>query len=215
MSWNQLYAVRSYRIDPHCGSCLSSRSFFSKYYCVLRLHSKSGRAVLRWPLGTEGTVAAMQAVISLALSLIVFTFGSCSLPYRSQAGSSRPGSSRPTLLRDNVIRFTVGLFIFTLLFAIGVISRVNASAPSFIVWISGILGGCRWPPSSISSTTPARLLRPVSIIHRVAEQGFEVLDLVYPDRLSEGITRPKPRQARARARSHRRTSRFLRHHSRR
>jgi uncharacterized membrane protein len=31
----------------------------------------------------------------------------------------------------------------------------------------------------------ARLLRPVSIIHRVAEQGFEVLNLIYPAPLSK------------------------------
>jgi uncharacterized membrane protein len=136
----------------------------------------------------------MQAIISLALSFIVFTFGSLLVAIQIASGQLTPRIIATTLLRDNVIRFTVGLFIFTLLFAIAAISRVNAAAPPFIVWLSGILGVLSLAAFLYFIDYSARLLRPVSIIYRVAEQGFEVLNLVYPDRLAVEV--PAPRQPR-------------------
>jgi uncharacterized membrane protein len=45
-----------------------------------------------------------------------------------------------TLLRDNVIRFTVGLFVFTLLFALGTVARIEATVPRLVMWAAAILG---------------------------------------------------------------------------
>ncbi|MEK1890254.1 MAG: DUF2254 domain-containing protein [Phyllobacterium sp.] len=149
-----------------------------------------------WPLGTEGTIAAMQAIVSLALSFIVFTFGSLLVAIQIASGQLTPRIIATTLLRDNVIRFTVGLFIFTLLFAIGVISRVNASAPPLIVWISGVLGVLSLAAFLYFIDYSARLLRPVSIIHLVAEQGFAVLEAVYPASQLDDKDEPPPPEAR-------------------
>ncbi|CDM61199.1 MULTISPECIES: DUF2254 domain-containing protein [Rhizobium] len=185
MSWNKLYALRSY---------LRSSLWIVPFFALVLQQILFRTALVleewttwvpRWPLGTEGTVAAMQAIISLALSFIVFTFGSLLVAIQIASGQLTPRIIATTLLRDNVIRFTVGLFIFTLLFAIGVISRVNTSAPSFIVWFSGILGVASLAAFLYFIDYSARLLRPVSIIHRVAEQGFEVLNLVYPAPLAK------------------------------
>jgi uncharacterized membrane protein len=160
MSWNKLYALRSYLrsslwIVPFFALVLQQIIFRT----ALALEEWT-TWVPRWPLGTEGTVAAMQAIISLALSFIVFTFGSLLVAIQIASGQLTPRIIATTLLRDNVIRFTVGLFIFTLLFAIGVISRVNTSAPSFIVWFSGILGVASLAAFLYFIDYSARLLRP-------------------------------------------------------
>lgn len=192
MRWNKLYALKSYMrsslwIVPFFALVLQQLFFRT----ALALEEWT-RWVPLWPLGTEGTLAAMQAIISLALSFIVFTFGSLLVAIQIASGQLTPRIIATTLLRDNVIRFTVGLFIFTLLFAIAAISRVNASAPPFIVWLSGILGVLSLAAFLYFIDYSARLLRPVSIIYRVAEQGFEVLNLVYPNRLAVEV--PAPRQ---------------------
>ncbi len=194
MRWNKLYALKSYMrsslwIVPFFALVL--QQLFFRTALVLEGWT---RWVPLWPLGTEGTLAAMQTIISLALSFIVFTFGSLLVAIQIASGQLTPRIIATTLLRDNVIRFTVGLFIFTLLFAIAAISRVNASAPSFIVWLSGILGVLSLAAFLYFIDYSARLLRPVSIIYRVAEQGFEVLNLVYPNRLAVEV--PAPRQPR-------------------
>lgn len=192
MRWNKLYALKSYM-----RSSLWVVPFFA-----LVLQQAFLRAVLvleqwtewvpLWPLETEGTVAAMQAIISLALSFIVFTFGSLLVAIQIASGQLTPRIIATTLLRDNVIRFTVGLFIFTLLFAIGAISRISTSAPSPIMWISGIFGVLSLAAFLYFIDYSARLLRPVSIIHRVAEQGFAVIEAVYPGPMSDAEERPQP-----------------------
>lgn len=195
MRWNKLYTLRSY---------IRSSLWIVPFFALV-LQQAFFRAVLafdewtiwvpQWPLGADGTVAAMQAIISLALSFIVFTFGSLLVAIQIASGQLTPRIIATTLSRDNVIRFTVGLFIFTLLFAIGAISRVNTSAPPSIVWLSGILGVLSLAAFLYFIDYSARLLRPVSIIHCVAEQGFAVIEVVYPDRLSEAIELPQPHQA--------------------
>jgi hypothetical protein len=44
------------------------------------------------------------------------------------------------LLRDNVIRFTVGLFLMTLLFAIGTVARIEDKVPRLVTWTTAVLG---------------------------------------------------------------------------
>ncbi|QHG74596.1 DUF2254 domain-containing protein [Ensifer adhaerens] len=185
MSWNRLYRLKNYMrsslwIIPFL-ALVAEQVLFR----MVMASDEWTRWVPPWPLSVEGTVAAMQAIISLALSFIVFTFGSLLVAIQIASGQLTPRIIAITLLRDNVIRFTVGLFIFTLLFAIGVISRVNTSTPPSIVWISGALGVLSLAAFLYFIDYSARLLRPVSIIHRVAEQGFAMIEEVYPDVLRE------------------------------
>jgi uncharacterized membrane protein len=90
-----------------------------------------------------------------------------------------------TLLRDNVIRFTVGLFIFTLLFAIGTVARIDAAVPHIVVWVAGLLGFGSIIAFLFLIDHSARLLRPVSIVWRVGEQGLAVIESVYPNSIRE------------------------------
>ncbi|WP_245513043.1 DUF2254 domain-containing protein [Rhizobium sp. BK376] len=195
ISWNRLYTLKSYLraslwIVPFL-ALIVQQAFFRT---VLASEAWT-RWIPPWPLGIEGTVAAMQAIISLALSFIVFTFGSLLVAIQIASGQLTPRIIATTLLRDNVIRFTVGLFIFTLLFAIGAISRVNTSAPPSIVWISGILGVLSLAAFLYFIDYSARLLRPISIIHSVSEQGFAVIEAVYPERWQDADRQPQPHEA--------------------
>jgi uncharacterized membrane protein len=133
-----------------------------------------------WPLGLSGTQTALQTIITLTLSFIVFTFGSMLVAIQVASGQLTPRIIATTLLRDNVIRFTVGLFIFTLLFAIGAVARIDATVPRLIMWITALLGFCSMAAFLFLIDYAARLLRPVSILWRVAEEGLGVIESVYP-----------------------------------
>src|SRR6478736_3995123 len=69
-------------------------------------------------LGLEGAKALTSAVITLSLSFVVFTFGSLLVAIQVASGQYTPRIIATTLLRDNVIRYTAGIFIFSLLFAV-------------------------------------------------------------------------------------------------
>ncbi len=129
MRWNQLYALRSY-----LRSSLWIVPFISLllYILVIRLVYAVDREVAWQPpvaWGVLGTQSILETIITLMLTFIVFTFGSLLVAIQVAGGQLTPRIVATTLLRDNSIRFTVGLFTFTLLFATGVLARLDTTVP--------------------------------------------------------------------------------------
>ena len=82
---------------------------------------------LQWTLlgfGVKGAEALLQATVTATLTFLVFTFASLLVALQVASGQLTPKVIATTLLRNNVVRYTVGLFIFTFLFAIGVQNRI-------------------------------------------------------------------------------------------
>ena len=90
-----------------------------------------------WPWSLSGTQMMLQTVITLTLTFIVFTFASLLVAIQVASGQLTPRIIATVLLRDNAIRATVGLFIFTLLFATGTLGRLEAEAPFVLVGLAG------------------------------------------------------------------------------
>jgi len=97
------------------------------------------------------------------------------------------------LLRDNVIRCIVGLFSFGMLLAIGVRSRLE-TIPQFVIGVTTITGLASTVAFLFLIDYAARLLRPVSIVWRVGEQGLRVIDDVYPRPIKETPSALPPRE---------------------
>jgi uncharacterized membrane protein len=135
-------------------------------------------------LGVDGAKALSGAVITFALSFIVFTFGSLLVAIQVASGQYTPRIIATTLLRDNVIRGTVGLFVFTLLYAIKALNHIEESVPQLVIFIAGILVIVCLAAFLFLIDYPARLLRPVSLAKRVGESALRVIEEVYPEKLS-------------------------------
>ena len=188
MTWNRWYAVRSYVrsslwVVPFIAMLLEQIALRIAIAIDSRLNW-----VPIWPLTEAGTTAAMQTIITLTLSFLVFTFGSMLVAIQVASGQLSPRIIATTLLRDNVIRGTVGLFVFTMLFAIGAVSRPNSTAPRLLIWISAGLGLSSLAAFLYLIDYSARLLRPVSIVWLVGEQGKAVIESVYPNPIKETDT---------------------------
>jgi uncharacterized membrane protein len=92
-------------------------------------------------------------------------------------------------LRDNAIRFIVGYFVFTLLFALRVLIKMaGQTVDQFNFFIAGALGMVSVVVFLYLIDYAARFLRPVSIVQRVGESGLAVIQNVYP----ETTKRPSP-----------------------
>ena len=194
MAWNRWYALRSYLksslwIVPFIALLLEQLIFRIVYALDARL-----TWIPPWPLGVSGTQTALQTIITLILSFIVFTFGSLLVAVQVASGQLTPRIIATTLLRDNVIRFTVGLFVFTLLFAIGTIARIETSVPPLVMWTAAILGLGSLMAFLFLIDYAARLLRPVSIVWLVGEKGRSVIESVYPNPIKDTDTLPAQRQ---------------------
>lgn len=194
MTWNQWYAFRSYVrsslwIVPFIALLLEQVTFRAVYTL-----DASIQWVPRWPFGLSGTQTALQTIITLILSFIVFTFGSLLVAVQVASGQLTPRIIATTLLRDRILRFTVGLFVFTLLFAIGTVARIDSTVPQLTVWVAALLGFSSLTAFLFLIDYAARLLRPVSIVWRVGEEGLKVIQNVYPNPIKETDALPAQRQ---------------------
>jgi uncharacterized membrane protein len=139
--------------------------------------------MLGWQLqrfSATGAQSMLETVITMNLSFVVFTFGSLLVVIQVASGQLTPRVIATTLLRDNVVRYTVGLFVFTLLFAISVRNRIEGTGDQLVILVAAVLGLFSMAAFLYLIDYAARLLRPISILSRVGENGLTVIKAVYP-----------------------------------
>ncbi len=138
---------------------------------------------LGWQLqrfSAAGAQALLETIVTMNLSFIVFTFGSLLIAIQVAGGQLTPRVIATTLLRDNVVRYTVGLFVFALLFAISALNRITGTGDQLVLVVAGVLGLLSMAAFLYLIDYAARLLRPVSILSRIGEGGLTVIEAVYP-----------------------------------
>ena len=144
---------------------------------------------LRWKftgLDVAGATALFQTIITLSLSFLVFTFGSLLVAIQVAGGQLTPRIIATTLLRDNVVRYSVGLFVFTLVLTVSALNRMQEHVNEIAAAIIIALGIACMAMFLFLIDYAARLLRPVSIVSRVGELGLKVVNAMYPEPGLEG-----------------------------
>jgi uncharacterized membrane protein len=137
-------------------------------------------------LAADGARALYQTVITLTLSLIVFTFGSLLVAIQVAGGQLTPRVIATTLLRNNVVRYSVGLFVFTLIIATSALNHADANVDQLVAFAIAILALACMATFLFLIDYTARLLRPVSIVARLGEEGLAVIESVYPNLTATG-----------------------------
>jgi uncharacterized membrane protein len=127
----------------------------------------------------QGKISALEINITMNLTFIVFTFGSMLVAIQIASAQLSPRIIATTLLRDNVIRFIVGLFTYGLVISLGARNRTE-TIPNFVISIAALWGLISVVAFLFLIDYAARLLRPLSIVRRLADRGLRVFDDVYP-----------------------------------
>jgi uncharacterized membrane protein len=179
MSWSRWYAIKSYVLStlwiaPVIALVLQQATFRIPYSLQFDLGTIPG-----FEFSKDGTVAVAQFVITSSIAFVAFTFGSLLVAIQVASGQLTPRIIATMLLRDKPIRRAVALFVYTLMLAAAVNSRPE-TMPRFIVSLVGILGILQLVVFVFLIDYAARLLRPVSIVVRLAEQGLRVVEDIYP-----------------------------------
>ena len=179
LTWNRLYRATSY-----ARSALWIVPFVSILLVLLIA------PLLRWldtwlgwrlsGLGVAGATTLYQTIISLTLSFLVFTFGSLLVAVQIAGGQLTPRIIATTLLRDNVVRYSVGLFVFALIFSVMALDRLEGRVHEIVALVTATLGIASIATFLFLIDYSARLLRPVSIVSRVGDEGLAVIKQVYP-----------------------------------
>jgi uncharacterized membrane protein len=184
MTWNLRYQVKSY---------IRSSLWIVPLFALLieQVVGALAQALdtrLAWKgleFGLTGAQALLNAIITLTLSFIVFTFASLLVAIQVASGQYTPRIIATTLLRDNVIRYTVGLFVFTFLFGIRDLGRTETTVHQFVAIVAGLLALNCIVAFLFLIDYAARMLRPVSLVQRVGQYGIAVMESVYPERCPE------------------------------
>jgi len=132
-------------------------------------------------LEAAGATALYQTVITMTLSFLVFTFGSLLVAIQVAGGQLTPRIIATTLLRNNVVRYSVGLFVFTLVFAVAALNRQEEAVSELISLLAGFLGVACIADFLFLIDYAARLLRPVSVVAHIGDEGVAMIKSVYPD----------------------------------
>ncbi len=180
MGWNRWYAARSY---VRTALWIVPLLTLVVEQIVIRIVSKVDTEVdwVPWVgASAQGILGEMDTVTTLAISFLVFTFGSLLVAIQVAGGQLTPRIIATMLLRDNVIRVIVGLFAFTLFFAVGIKARSDDKVLHVGGTIAVFLGIGSTMAFLFLIDYTARLLRPVSIVWRIGEQGIKVIESVYP-----------------------------------
>lgn len=180
MKWNQRYGLRNY---------LKS-SLWVVPFVAIPLELVAARllrgfdARLGWSLlgFTEtGAQALLEAFVTATLSFVVFTFGSLLVAIQVASAQMTPRIIATTLLRDDVVKYAVGIFIFTLMFALSAQNRMDKDVHQLVMLVAVLLGILSFGAFFYLIDYASRLLRPISILARVGNDGLAVIESVYPD----------------------------------
>jgi uncharacterized membrane protein len=140
IGWNRWYAARSYLRST---LWLMPLTALVLEQVAIRLVTAIDQYFywLPEPATTASAAAGeMDTVVTLMMSFIVFTFGSLLVALQVASGQLTPRIIATTLLKDNTIRLTVGLFVFTLLFAAGARARVETDVPHLAITLAVLQG---------------------------------------------------------------------------
>ena len=131
--------------------------------------------------GVAGAQTMLQAAVTAALSFLVFTFASLLVAIQVASGQLTPRIIATTLLRNEVVRYTVGLFMFTLLFAVSVQGRIDAKVHQLPLFVASALAVACFAAFLYLINSASKLLRPITILTNVGNSGIAVIKDVYPE----------------------------------
>src|SRR5262245_43323448 len=140
--------------------------------------------ILGWRLlgfAVPGAQALLSATVTSTLSFVVFTFGSLLVAIQVAGAQLTPRIIATTLLRNDVVRYTVGLFILTLMLAIGAQNRMDKEVHQLVLLVVALLCICCFAAFFFLIGYASRWLLPVTVLTQVGDVGLAVIGSVYPD----------------------------------
>lgn len=180
MNWNRIFGFRSYIkaslwVVPFVAIPLE----LIVTRLVHGIDARYGWSLLDYSV--SGSQALLQTIITATLSFVVFTFGSLLVAIQVASAQMTPRIIATTLLRNDVVKYTVGLFIFTLLYSLSAQNKMVNDVHQLVMLLGTLLGILSFAAFFYLIDYASRLLRPISILAQVGADGLAVIESVYPD----------------------------------
>jgi uncharacterized membrane protein len=180
MNWSRIYGFKNY---------LKS-SLWLVPFVAIPLELVTTRflhrldAWLGWTLlgfTQTGARVLLEAFVTITLSFVVFTFASLLVAIQVASAQLTPRLIATTLLRDRVVKYTVGLFIFSMMFALSAQNLMENKVNQLVMLLATLLGIFSLAAFFYLIDYASRLLRPISLLAHVGASGIAVTESVYPE----------------------------------
>lgn len=192
MSWLQRYRIRHYVrnaiwIYPVATMALAIIS-------VRYLHWLDNWMGWQSDLNPENARTVLSALAGAIFTFIVFVCSSMLLVVQLSSAQLTPRVIG-TILSDSIVKLTLAVFVFTFTFSLAALLRIDAKVPLLITEVAAYcclisIGLFLYLIDHIG-----RLLRPSGVFESVAYQAHQVIERVYPRRLTDvGASIIEPRE---------------------
>lgn len=179
MNWNQLYGLKSY-----LKSSLWVVPFIAIPFALAFSRLVHGfDPWLGWrflAFSAAGARTVLEAFVTATLSFVVFTFGSLLVAIQVASAQLTPRIIATTLLRNGVVRYTVALFIFSMMFMLSAQNKMDKEVHQLVLFVATMLGILSFAAFFYLIDYASRLLRPISVLTLVGNEGLAVIQNVYP-----------------------------------
>ena len=141
-------------------------------------------AALGWEalgISVQGATAMYQAIVSACVTFMVFTFGSLLIAIQIASAQMTPRIIASTMLRARTPKFTVALYVFTLVVALGALNRMDNEVHQLVAFTIALLSVICFASFFYLIDHASRTLRPVSVLKQVGQIGVDVIERVYPE----------------------------------
>jgi uncharacterized membrane protein len=183
MEWSRKHALRSYlRSSLWVIPVLAYIAAFLLARLVSAVDNWLGWS-WEWRLAVGTVQSSLEGLVAATISFIVFAFSSLLVAIQVASAQLTPRIIATTLLRDSTIRSVVALFVLTLSFGLMTLARSQTEVQYLLLSFAIALGAASTVAFIYLIDYAARLLRPVSIVWRLGEEGLGVIQQVYPARI--------------------------------
>ena len=135
--------------------------------------------------GPEGARAIAEGLAASTFSFTVFVFSMLLVAVQIASAQLSPRIIATTVLKDRPAKLALGIFIFSYIYSLAVLGRIEESVPQFSIMITIISSLVSIGVFLYLIDYVGKALRPISIAERVGAEGSKVVERVYPRLITE------------------------------
>jgi uncharacterized membrane protein len=178
MDWVYKYRLRSYFRNSIWVPAIGALLFGLVAVPVSRALSAS-TSLAFLDFGVEGAQALMAAFVAATFSFMVFVFSSLLVAVQIASAQLSPRIIA-SLFRDPAARRALAIFVFTFIYDVGTLARIEDTVPQLSVFLAVLLTIASIAAFLHLIDAVGGALRPATILRRFGERGLQVIGEVYP-----------------------------------
>jgi uncharacterized membrane protein len=184
MTWIHRYRFRNYIKSSMW--IVPLLSMFLALICGPILRKVDAR--FKWTFfnfGPEGARAIAGGLAASTFTFTVFVFSMLLIAVQIASAQLSPRIIATTVLNDRPAKLALGIFIFSYIFSLTVLGRIEKSVPQLPIMFSIIFSLVSIGVFLYLIDYVGKALRPISIAERVGAEGIKIIESVYPRLITE------------------------------